>query len=127
MQLAERLCADKGAYSEAWNFGPSADEARPVSWLVESLAKAWTSKVERTFVRGECAHDESKFLRLDSSKARSRLGWRPRLELERALHWTAEWYEAFSLGERSGRLVRSQIERYEAMEAWALAAATTAP
>lgn len=112
--LAERLCQDPDTYSEAWNFGPADDEAKPVAWLVERLGAAWGTPVAVSFGRDEQVH-ESRILRLDCSKARSRLGWRPRLTLERALSWTAEWYQAFSRGERPGKLVRSQIERYEAM------------
>ncbi len=42
----------------------------------------------------EGAPHEAHALRLDCSKARSRLGWRPRLDFATTLQMTAEWYRA---------------------------------
>ncbi len=41
LTLAERLSSDPGGFGEAWNFGPSADEARPVAWVVDRLSRFW--------------------------------------------------------------------------------------
>ena len=38
---------------------------------------------------------EATYLKLDSSRARARLGWRPPVRLERALDSVADWYDAF--------------------------------
>ena len=38
--LAERLAEGPG-FAEAWNFGPSVDDARPVSWVVDRLVRFW--------------------------------------------------------------------------------------
>ena len=83
-----------------WNFGPAADDVRPVRWIVERLGVEWQSD------GGEHPH-EARHLALDSTRAHDRLGWRPRWPLERGLDATAEWYAAH----RDGGLVRDVVMR----------------
>jgi CDP-glucose 4,6-dehydratase len=56
---------------------------------------------------------EASLLALDASKARARLGWRPRLGLDESLRWTVEWYKAFHPGGDVRALTLEQIRRYE--------------
>lgn len=98
--LAERSERD------AYNFGPSDDEARPVSWVAERLGVAWEQD------GGDHPH-EAHYLKLDSSRARDRLGWRPRWDLERGLDATSEWYAAHREGGDVRRIVLDQIEAYQ--------------
>jgi CDP-glucose 4,6-dehydratase len=53
-------------------------------------------------------------LKLDSSKARSILGWSPRWPLEMALDKTLEWYKSYYSGKRMTPLTMDHIEAYEA-------------
>src|SRR5579871_6874118 len=97
LELAVRLLSDEGAaYSGPWNFGPSGDE--PVD--VEQLARAIMSASFRLdlpirFAAEQDAPHEAVNLRLDSSKAHQKLGWRPRLTSGDTLSLTAAWYSAF--------------------------------
>jgi CDP-glucose 4,6-dehydratase len=34
-------------------------------------------------------------LRIDSTEARKRLGWRPQLEMKNAITWTIDWYKDY--------------------------------
>jgi len=86
LMLAERLLAGEAA--EAWNFGPDAADERPVSDLVERLARRWPFEVRVQHDSGQ----EAPVLRLDSTKARERLGWAPRWDLETAIEAIVEWY-----------------------------------
>lgn len=110
--LAERLSRDR-ALATAWNFGP-AEEARPVRWLVDALIARWPTAISTRFGDGEGGGREAAALRLDSSRARDRLGWRPAWSLERALDATVEWYRAFAAGEDVRSLALEQIAQYEA-------------
>jgi CDP-glucose 4,6-dehydratase len=108
--LGERLL-DNGSHAEAWNFGPRGEDARPVRWVVERFADLW----EQPFawrVDGEAAVSERHLLRLDASKARARLGWDPRWDLERALRRTVEWYRAYGAGTDLRALTLEQIAAY---------------
>jgi CDP-glucose 4,6-dehydratase len=112
--LAERLHERPTEHAEGWNFGPNDADAVPVEKLVSSIVRLWGPPAEWKPDRGEHPR-EAHFLRLDSAKARSRLGWKPRLRLETALEWTVDWYKRQARGEDARALTLAQIERYMAV------------
>lgn len=112
LMLAERLLEDGTTFAEAWNFGPGDEAVRSVRWVVERLLTHW--EIENGWSLDDARHPhEATLLRLDSSRARARLGWRPVLELDTALAWIVAWERA----RRSGTSVRAttlaQIEAFE--------------
>lgn len=110
--LAEHLHADPAGFAEAWNFGPDAAAERPVSEVLDHLSRLWGdgSCWEHGATQGP--HEASR-LALDSSKARQRLGWRPRLDFEAAIALTARWYRAHHLGAPAAELIAADIKTYE--------------
>jgi CDP-glucose 4,6-dehydratase len=116
LRLAERLYSDGPAFAEGWNFGPADSDAKPVQWLVETLAKHWGEDASWQIDRGQHPH-EAHFLKLDSSKAHARLGWAPRVQLGQALEWVVEWYRNFALGGDVRQKSEAQIARYQSRPA----------
>jgi CDP-glucose 4,6-dehydratase len=112
--LAERLFgAGGGDVAEAWNFGPDMADVQPVSTLADDLVALWGG--DATWTRTDVAGPhEAGLLAVDASKARARLGWRPRLTLRDALGWTVDWHRRHGSGEDARRLVLAQISEYEA-------------
>lgn len=109
--LAERLCGEDGAAcAEAWNFGPADEDARPVRWIVEHLCARVPGAGWRrdTAVQPHEAHT----LKLDSAKARARLGWRPRWRLDEALVRTLDWHLAWKGGADMATFSLGQIRAY---------------
>ncbi len=113
--LAERLCSDGVRFSQAWNFGPSDRDARSVADLMDRIARLWGNGLRWETDAGNHPH-EAALLRLDSSKARDQLGWRPRLELDQALEWTVDWYKACLRGADMGEVTARQIASYRRLE-----------
>jgi CDP-glucose 4,6-dehydratase len=114
LMLAERLMKDAGSFASAWNFGPAETDAKPVSWMADELARLWGSPA--SWSRDAAIHPrEANFLKLDTSKARTCLGWHPVLSLDLALNWIVEWWRALQAGGDLRRLTSAQIERYEAL------------
>jgi len=113
LTLAERVYDQPEAFAEGWNFGPSEDDARPVSWLVTQLGQLWGEDCRWESPEGRHPH-EANSLKLDCSKARARLGWTPKLELSTALDWVVEWYRCFHSGGDVSGLTLDQISRYQA-------------
>lgn len=110
LALAEHLY-EGGEVAEGWNFGPASQDARPVSWVTDHVARLWSDTAK--WQVDETEHPpEALSLYLDASKARARLGWRPQLDLSRALEWTVEWYRRVHQGEHAGHVSDEQIERY---------------
>jgi CDP-glucose 4,6-dehydratase len=94
--LAEKLWDDP-SLAGAWNFGPDADDAVPVQTIVERLSTLWGSEIELLSPIGEQPH-EAETLRLDASRARNALGWRPHWDLDQALTSIVDWYRALTAG-----------------------------
>jgi CDP-glucose 4,6-dehydratase len=111
MTLAQALAADAHKYSGEWNFGPGESDARPVSYVVESLGAHWDVKPVWTQDAVKHAHEERQ-LKLDASKAATELAWRCQLTFDEALRWVASWYRRFHGGADARELCREQIQEY---------------
>lgn len=111
LQLAELLAADADV-AEAWNFGPADDDARLVSWIVDTLCARVPGA--RWRVDGAPQPHEANTLKLDSAKARSRLNWHPRWRLDEALRRTLDWHLAWKTGADMTEFSLAQIRDYVA-------------
>ncbi len=94
LQLAARMDAAPGAFEGAWNFGPNEAEAMPVEALVRAMLALWPSARTRVVVTPDPPGREAHALRVDSSRAIHRLGWRPCWAVEETLRATVGWYRA---------------------------------
>lgn len=92
MDLARRL-HDRAepVRGEAFNF--STDSGLSVLEVAHRILRILGSDLEPEILNG--ATNEIPIQRLDSSKARSVLGWTPRFDLEAGLTRTIAWYESF--------------------------------
>lgn len=109
--LAEKLYCDGMHYSEAWNFGPNDSDAQPVQVIVERLTSQWGDNARWALDDGDHPH-EATFLKLDCSKARARLGWRPRWDLGHSLDNIVAWYKAAARQEDMRAVTLAQIDAY---------------
>jgi len=108
--LASRLLQGDAGAADNWNFGPSHDDAKPVRMLVERLSAAWT-RPEIVYTEG--GFPEMRFLHLDSTKARTLLGWCPPLSFEQTVQLTADWYRGFSAEPALAKqMTVQQIDQY---------------
>ncbi len=110
--LAQRLLEDGSAYAEAWNFGPEDADAQPVQWIVERLC-AQCPEVRWVLEQTKQPHEAGQ-LRLDSSKAKLRLGWRPRWDLAQALDTTLDWHRSWQRNADMQAVSMDQINRFQA-------------
>ena len=112
--LAERLLEDPKSFASGWNFGPADDDAKPVSWIADRLARAWGNEA-RWAQDGAVHPHEAHSLKLDASKAKFHLDWYPLLPLDTALDWIVAWYRSFQDRADLAKLTRAQISEYEAL------------
>lgn len=110
IMLAEQLFFNGKKYSGPWNFGPNQSGEKTVSWIADFVK----TRIESfSWESGTVAEPhEAKVLKLDSSKARSELGWIPNWSLEVALHETIAWHESWKRSEDMYDVSRAQIARY---------------
>jgi CDP-glucose 4,6-dehydratase len=112
LDLAEALVERGDALPSEWNFGPVEDDVRPVSWIADRV----TTRVAGAAWHPDAASHphEAHTLRLDSSRARTLLGWRPRWSLDAALDRTIDWHLAWRDGQDMASVSLAQIDAYEA-------------
>ncbi len=117
--LAKKIWEEPTRYCEGWNFGPEPAGAQPVWVVAEAVVKAYGSGSLQDLSDPNALH-EAQLLMLDISKARYRLGWRPRLDMARTVALTVDWYKRYRT-EDVYNLCAEQIRTYSH-----LAAASTA-
>jgi len=106
--LAQKLY-EKEPVDEAWNFGPSDDSNLSVEDVLMLSKKEW-DEISFAFESEKDAPHEAKLLRLDSSKAKARLGWQSKWSAQEAVVKTMEWYKTFY---KNGTvLTKVQIEEF---------------
>lgn len=111
MELAECLYRGDRSCACGWNFGPPAGDSRRVEEMAESLAGLWPGEAEYEIEENRALH-ESHLLRLDSSRAIQKLGWRPKLSFERTAEMAVTWYARVRDGESPYAVTREQILEY---------------
>jgi len=82
---------DPSKYSGAYNFGPEPADHLTVKELVELAIKTWQSGEWKDTHDTNQLH-EAKLLKLDISKAKTKLNWHPKLNAVTAIEWTINWY-----------------------------------
>jgi CDP-glucose 4,6-dehydratase len=110
--LAQRLYEEGPAFAEAWNFGPNDDDAKPVDWILDKLTNTWGDGASWQLDKGDHPH-EAHYLKLDCSKAKSRLQWHPKWSLATAIEEICVWHKAHTAGADMQALCLNQIKQYE--------------
>lgn len=94
MLLAQKMWNEPTKYCEGWNFGPKMD----------SISTVWdvASKIINNYGKGELkdlsdpdALHEARLLTLDISKAKFMLDWEPRMDINKCIALTTNWYKRY--------------------------------
>lgn len=112
LMLAQELLAQNARAASSYNFGPCDEDVWPVERIATKFVDMWGNRASWIRDSVPSVHEDHA-LRLDSSKARAELGWKPQLRTETALEWTMEWYRAWKQGQNVGEFTRRQIREYE--------------
>jgi CDP-glucose 4,6-dehydratase len=92
--LGQRLLERRTEFAEAWNFGPDDDTAIDVEMVVKKFKEFWP-QVRYVNAPDAGGPHETKTLKVDSTKARTRLGWQPVCDCSVAVERTARWYRRY--------------------------------
>lgn len=112
LMLGERLAREGKVWAEGWNFGPREEDLMTVGDLADAVCRSWGQQA--AWVKGNAGGPaEARLLRVDSSKARHRLGWRSLLDVPEAVALTVEWYRAYRDDPaKAGGTTAGQIKAY---------------
>ncbi|MFM7344658.1 MAG: CDP-glucose 4,6-dehydratase [Tagaea sp.] len=109
--LAGYLTLIASGKSGAYNFGPDPANRRTVGDLIARFARG-NGGAPATILENAPQPEEAPYLALSSEKAARELGWRPKLDFDRAVDAASSWYAARRGGARALDLVRAEIAAY---------------
>jgi CDP-glucose 4,6-dehydratase len=113
MLLAANMYKHGIEYSGSWNFGPDFHSIVTVQTVVNKLVSNWGSGVWKDVSNKQKPH-EANILRLDCTKAKVYLKWLPKLTIDEALAYTADWYKNYKI-QNPYDLCVEQIKLYESL------------
>ncbi len=109
--LAEALYLFGDDYAEAWNFGPKDHDCKPVNWILDKMVDSWKEKASWELDKNHAPH-EAKLLKLDCSKAKDKLLWEPKWNLEKTLGLIVDWHQNWISGENMQHICLQEIVAY---------------
>lgn len=110
MLLAQKMWNNPTGYCEGWNFGPE-DESVSTVWEVATVLLKNFGFGELKISSNPNVVHEANLLMLDINKAKTRLGWQPRLNMEQCVALVADWYKRYKT-ENVYRLCIEEIEQF---------------
>lgn len=113
MLLAQKMWNAPTEYCEGWNFGPRAESISTVWEVASKVIENYGSGVLRDLSDPDALH-EANLLMLDISKAKFRLGWEPRMGIDRTVAMTTDWYRRYRDTDVH-KLCLEQIENYTSL------------
>jgi len=113
LALAEQLLeSGQSVLPSSWNFGPDAAGTMPVRSVVRLIEQALGQTLHVVTEIDTDSPHEAGLLALDSSQARSLLGWAPKWDVQEAVQRTVDWHQAWKSGADMAWFTRSQITDY---------------
>ena len=110
MLLAKKMWDEPTKYCEGWNFGPRTDSIATV-WNVANTLIIHYGKGKLKDVSDPNALHEANLLMLDISKAKFKLGWEPRMNIDQCMGMTVDWYKRYQV-DNVYNLCVEQINKY---------------
>lgn len=102
-------------YQSWYNVGPNDQDCLQTGALVDLFVKHWGNGM-RWIDKYDGGPHEANFLKLDCSKLKTTLGWRPHWNLETAIEKTVEWSKAWLAGEDVRTVMNRQIKEFLEVE-----------
>lgn len=110
MLLAQKMWEDPTKYCEGWNFGPRAESISTVWEVASKIIENYGSGSLKDMSEPNAVH-EANLLMLDISKAKFKLGWEPRMNIDQCAALVADWYKRYNT-EDVYSLCIEEIEKY---------------
>ena len=111
LMLAEKLIVSGDSFAEAWNFGPEQSDTKTVLWILDKMSKQFENFNWAMETSGK--QHETNLLKLDITKAKLKLGWKPRWTLETSIDNTIQWYQAYIKKKNMIEFTKNQIRNYQ--------------
>lgn len=93
--LGAKMFNNPTEYASGWNFGPNSESIVPVKDIADIIVKKWG---EGNWINtsSDDEYHEANLLSLDCTKAKIYLNWAPKLNIEKAIEYTVDWYKNYN-------------------------------
>lgn len=106
---------EKPEYQSWYNVGPDDQDCFQTGALVDLFVKYWGEGLKWVNQYDGGPH-EATFLKLDCSKLKTTLGWRPHWNLDTAMEKVVEWSKVWAAGKDVRPVMNRQIEEFLSVE-----------
>lgn len=115
LTLAKTQYEDKCDFAGSYNFGPDDESCVTTGRLATLFCEAWGDGAAWKNVNEANAPHEANFLKLDCSKSKTVLGWRPQWGIKTAVEKIVEWEKAVQTEMPAAEITDKQIKEYFGM------------
>ena len=114
LMLGALMLDGRSDLAQEWNFGPEDEATISVEDLAAAIIEVWGKGSMTVATDGDSPH-EATTLRLDTTKARRLLGYRPLVDVRTAIEMAVRWYSQYGANPTKARsLSEGQIDEYMA-------------
>lgn len=103
---------DNDKYANSYNVGPDECDCVTTGTLVDLFCEKWGNGVSWVNVSENNAPHEANFLKLDCSRIKNIINWKPRWHIEEAVQKTVDWSKAYFFGENIEQVTNQQINEF---------------
>lgn len=112
LMLCQKFYENGPNFSQSFNFGPNEKDVKNVEWIAEHLVKTWGEGAVYEVTSNISSFHEAHFLKLDCTRARTQLSWRPKWNINKALDKICAWHKAHLNGEDMHHYSLNDIKLY---------------
>lgn len=94
MMLAQKMWNEPTQWCEGWNFGPEPESISTVWEVATELVHNFGYGKLKDSSDPNAVH-EAQLLMLDITKAKTRLGWKPRMNMKQCIALVVDWYKRY--------------------------------
>ncbi|MDX1919466.1 MAG: CDP-glucose 4,6-dehydratase [Candidatus Caenarcaniphilales bacterium] len=95
LMLCEMMYKNGKDFSGAYNFGPFESSVCTVKEAISKFCDLWGDNCSFEMIEDSSLFHEAGLLKLDISKVKNKLSWKPSMNLKESLKETAAWYKCF--------------------------------
>lgn len=110
LSLIEFSLSSKQLTDPSWNFGPEPSGYKSVDEVIGEFRNFFGLELKTRLVNSK--FEESKFLTLNSTRAKRELNWSNKLDFSETIKWTAHWYQKVLSGSDPLRISEEQVQEF---------------
>lgn len=111
LMLGAKLLKGKKEFAQAWNFGPEKKDIKSVEEIIKIMNLNFDGKIKYSIDKTKQPH-EAHYLKLDITKAKKQLNWKPRWNVQTTLNKICDWVKAYQQKENIKKVCIEQIQDF---------------